>query len=119
MIGRPQALRLKELLEQTSIPFEFIEDIYGGNYRFFDERDWRSKPSYHINVYKKDGKKLCELHQYVGTFEYRENFVLLFGCLTESELPTFRSCRDVSADEAFKRIKYCYENNTDIYKDKY
>ncbi len=102
-----EILKLKEMLEKAKIPFSFEDDFFKG-YR---------KPSYQIVIYdKRDNKtKLCDVIYHFGNYGYDKGLLEIMGALTEDEYKNDSVLGYLNADEVFKRFKYCYEHNTNIY----
>lgn len=102
-----EILKLKKMLEEAKIPFTFIDDMFRGY----------KKPSYQIVIYdKRDNKtKLCDVIYHFGSYGYDQNRLEIMGALTEEEREDDSVLGYLTADEVFKRFKYCYEHNTDVY----
>ena len=102
-----EILKLKEMLEKANIPFEFNDEFFG---KFM-------KPSYQIVIYDKKNKKtkLCDVIYHFGSYGYEQNLLEIMGALTEEEFEDNSVLGYLTADEVFKRFKYCYEHNTNIY----
>lgn len=101
---------LKEMLKEAKIPFK-----YNDGYIKFDVAK-------QIVIYAKEGPRLCD-----AIFLYNEgmgyshgaddNKLEIMGALTEEELEDDNTLGWLTAEEVFKRFKYCYENSTEIYKE--
>lgn len=102
-----EILKLKEMLEKANIPFTFTDDMYGGY----------KKPSYQIVIYNKiDNKtRLCDAIYHFGSYGYEQGLLEIMGALTEKERDDDSVLGYLTADEVFKRFKFCYEHNTNIY----
>ena len=99
-----EIFRLKEMLEEANIPFEWNINFmcYG---------------SYQIIIYSKDGTtRLCDCIEHFGSYGNEEDKLEIMGGLTEEENENDSVLGWLTAEEVFKRFKYCYENNTDKYK---
>ena len=99
--------RLHEMLNEANIPHTFTEDMFG-NYSLY--------PSYQI-VIKKDDIRLCDVVYFNGSYGYEEGLLEIMGGLTEEEKEYDEVLGCLTADDVFKRFKYCYENNTSLYKE--
>ena len=95
--------RLHEMLKEANIPHKVFED-------------WSLYPSYQI-VIEKDGARLCDVIYGYGSCGYEERLLDIMGGLTEEEIKYDEVLGYLTAEEVFKRFKYCYENNTSIYKE--
>lgn len=91
--------RLKEMLEQTKIQFVFRA----------------LKDGYKIMIYKKE-KALCSAIEHKYSYGSDMDLLEIQGGLTEEEYKEKGNCLgNLTAEEVFKRFKYCYENDTDTY----
>lgn len=95
--------RLHEMLKEANIPHKMVVD-------------WSLYPSYQI-VIEKDGTELCDAIYGYGSCGYEKGLLDIMGGLTEEEIKYVEVLGYLTADEVFKRFKYCYENNTSLYKE--
>lgn len=102
-----EILKLKELLEKANIPFTFTDEMWQGY----------KEPTYQIIIYNNDKIKLCDAIYHFGSYGYEQNLLEIMGALTEEESEDDSVLGYLTADEVFKRFKFCYEHNTDIYKE--
>ena len=104
-----EILKLKQMLEEAKIPFEFTDDFFHGDH----------KPSYQIIIRDKDKenqeRSLCNAIYHYGSYGYDQNLLEIMGALTEEEEEDNSVLGYLTADEVFKRFKYCYEHNTKYY----
>ena len=101
-----EIFRLKEMLEGADIPFEW------------EINNFMCSEGYKIVIYSKDGIYLCDCIENLGSYGNKEDKLEIMGGLTEEESTTDYSVLGwLTAEEVFKRFKYCYENNTDKYKE--
>lgn len=100
-----EILKLKEMLEKANIPFIFNDDFFNGY----------KKPSYQIIIFDKDNKQICDAIYHFGSYGYEQNKLEIMGALTEEENEDDSVLGYLTAEEVFKRFKYCYEHNTNIY----
>lgn len=100
-----EILKLKEMLEKAKIPFEYNDDFFNGY----------QKPSYQIIVLDKYGNRLCDVVYHFGNYGYDEGLLEIMGALTKEESENDSVLGYLTAEEVFKRFKYCYENNVRIY----
>lgn len=106
-------LKLKEMLEKANIPFTFTDKTHDSGY-----------PVYKIAILDRENDK-CELCDAMyfdggwhGSYNYKQNKLEVFGAMTKEEYETHEEpIQALTADETFKRFKYCYENNTNTYKE--
>ena len=99
--------RLHEMLKEANIPHTFTDDMF---------KDWIMYPSYQI-VIEKDGTRLCDAIYHCGSYGYWKGLLEIMGGLTKDEREIDEVLGHLTADEVFKRFKYCYENNTSLYKE--
>ena len=102
-----EIFKLKEMLEEANIPFEFDVD------------DFMGSEGYQIIIYSKDGTTiLCDCFESLRSYGNKEDKLEIMDGLTEEENEDYHSVLGwLTAEEVFKRFKYCYENDTDIYKE--
>lgn len=101
-----EIFRLKEMLEEANIPFEW------------DDNNFMSSDGYKIIIDSKDGKYLCDCIENIVSYGNKEDKLEIMGGLTEEESENDSVLGWLTAEEVFKRFKYCYENNTSKYKEK-
>ena len=102
-----EILKLKQMLEDAKIPFKFTDDLFRG----------LNKPSYKITINDKENQYLCDVIYHYGSYGYNQNLLEIMGALTEEEQEDDSVKGYLTAEEVFKRFKYCYENNTDTYNE--
>ena len=102
-----EIFRLKEMLEEANIAFKWDADNFMGS------------EGYLIIIYSKDGTTiLCDCFENLRSYGNKEDKLEIMGGLTEEENEDYSSILGwLTAEEVFKRFKYCYENNTEIYKE--
>ena len=89
-----EILRLKEMLEKESIPFDFAE-MNGG---------------YQICYPKKGENRICSIIEYDGSYGRTEDLLEIMGLLTDKELENDSVVGYLTAEEVFGRIKNHYES---------
>ena len=105
-----EILRLKEMLEKANIPFTFTDDFFGAKKRGILEEN--SYPAYQIRL-----NKNIDVIQHFGSYGEDENLLEIKGGLTVEESKESSVLGYLTAEEVFKRFKYCYENRTTFYKE--
>lgn len=88
-----EIFKLKKMLEKWNIPF------------YFTENSTRFRKNYYFNVYIGKG---MSVHEY-------DDLLVIDGGLTEEELENDEVLCNITAEEAFARIKYCYEEDIKNY----
>ena len=87
--------KLKEILNNSGIPFTVDEDHYLPNV-----------------IIERDGRRLCDaIIPTVSNGSYLE----IMGAMTVNEAALDSVLTGLKAEEVFKRFKYCYENKTSRY----
>lgn len=93
-----------EMIKQANIPHEF-RPLNGG---------WQ------IIIFSKSGERLCDCVCHSFSYGNEDGLLEIMSAITKQEEEN--DCKDgikgwLTAEEVFKRFKYCYENDTDIYKE--
>lgn len=96
-----EIFKLTELLEKGNIPFEF-KLIYDG---------------YQVIIRNKNNFKIADAVEHNYSYGNEEDLLEIMGGLTEEEEEFDSVLGGLSSEEVFKRFKYCYENNTKVYKE--
>lgn len=114
-----EILKLKRMLEEANIPFEFTDDFWGVNKLekngkitpYLGELYRNKYPAYQIRL-----GDLADAIQYDGSYGNRQDLLEIMGGLTEKEKEEDSVLGYLTAEEVFKRFKYCYEHKTSTYK---
>ena len=114
-----EILKLKTMLEEANIPFEFTDDFWGVNKLekngkispYLGELYRNKYPAYQIRL-----GDLADAIQYDGSYGNRQDLLEIMGGLTEKEKEEDSVLGYLTAEEVFKRFKYCYEHKTSTYK---
>ena len=111
-----EIFRLKQMLEEVNIPFEWKDDVFKikekglvGHFGFE-----RMYPAYQIVIYR-DDERLCDAIFHYGSYGRDDGLLEIMGGLTKEEEENDNVLGYLTAEEVFKRFKYCYENNTSVY----
>lgn len=96
-------LTLKTMLEEAKMPIIYTED---GSVK-------------QIVLLSKRGGYLADAVQYPLSHGYDDNLIEILNAITEEERARYRTLTlgYLPVEEVFKRFKYCYENNTSVYKE--
>lgn len=97
-----EIFKLKELLEEANIPFNW-ENV----------SETLDSDGYRIGLSSPQISAIEHQTSYGGD----QNKIEIWGALTEEEKRIDSVLGWLTAEEVFKRFKYCYENNTPIYID--
>ena len=115
-----EILKLKTMLEEANIPFTFTDDFWGvnkleesGKPKLYLGELFRNKyPAYQIRL-----GDLADVIQHDGSYGNRQDLLEIMGGLTEKEQEEDSVLGYLTAEEVFKRFKYCYEHKTNTYKE--
>ena len=116
-----EILKLKQMLKKANIPFEFTDDknhykeIEATNNLALIKAAKDLKNSYRIIIYK-HGKRLCDVIYGYGSYGYEQGLLEIMGGLTKEENENSSVLGYLTAEEVFKRFKYCYDNETNFYR---
>lgn len=93
--------KLVDMLKQANIPYEFSTGkLFSG---------WQV-------VIKLPNEECIDVIQNPLSYGWTENLLEIYGGLTEEENKIDAVLGWLTAEEVFERFKYCYENNTTVYK---
>lgn len=117
-----EIFRLKKMLEEANIPFEFTDDLFhvknkvsrgGLDYIRFNS----FYPAYQIKIYKNGTKEdICDVVQNCISYCNKQDLLEIMGGLTEEERWLDSVLGGLTAEEVFKRFKQCYENGRSTYE---
>lgn len=101
----------------------YMFEAYGLHKMFKDaniEHDFRRfHDGYQVRIFSKDkSKQLCDAVIHSFSYGNEKGLFEIQGAVTKQEEEN--DCKDgikgyLTAEEVFKRFKYCYENETDVY----
>lgn len=117
-----EILKLKQMLEEANIPFEFTDDknnykeIVATNNLELIKAAKDLEKSYQIIIYK-NGEILCDVIYGYSSYGYEQGLLEIMGGLTQEEYKYSSVLGYLTAEEVFKRFKYCYEHETSIYEE--
>ncbi len=106
-----EILKLKKMLEEANIPFTFTDDKYGYKKRGLPYTRF-DYPAYQIRL-----NENVDVIQNFGSYGSERNLLEIMGALTTEEAAEESVLGYLTAEEVFKRFKYCYENQTTTYKE--
>lgn len=115
-----EILKLKDMLEKANIPFTFTDDFWGvnklnerGKTNPYFAKLYRNKyPAYQIRL-----GNLADAIEHDGSYGNEQDLLEIMGGLTAKEQLDGSVLGGLTAEEVFKRFKYCYENNTSTYEE--
>ena len=92
-----EIFRLKHLLEQNNIPFDFNENHFDG---------------YHL-MYPRKGECVCSVVEFDGSYGAKQDLLEIQGLMTKKEEKETSDTvlGHLTADEVFKRIKKHYKRS--------
>lgn len=109
-----EIFKLKAMLEKANIPFTFTANALSPNkigYIYYRLLSPDSYPAYQIWL-----NKDVDVIQHHWSYGNEQDLLEIMGGLTVEENERCPVLGYLTAEEVFKRFKYCYENNTSIYK---
>lgn len=109
-----EILKLKEMLDKAHIKYQYFTDNFFG---------WQSQlprqaylkafyPAYQLRL-----NKNIDAVEHIGSYGNAEDLLEIMGALTEEEFAHGEVLGCLTAEEVFKRFKYCYYHETTIYVD--
>lgn len=114
-----EILKLKRMLEEAEIPFEFTDDAFDvvNDLENVSWREYRCLyPAYQITINDKYGFCLCDCVQNNNSYGNSSNLLEIMGGVTsEEEFGDDLVLGYLTAEEVFKRFKYCYEHGSVYY----
>lgn len=113
-----EILKLKEMLEEANIPFTFTDDFFNIKPKI-DTRTPVDKafyshqyPAYQIRL-----GNLADVIEHCYSIGCLADKLEIMGGLTEEEMDYDSVLGGLTAEEVFKRFKYCWEHQTSAYKE--
>ena len=113
-----EILKLKKMLEEANIPFTFTDDFFDVKAKidtgapiakvFYSHQ----YPAYQIRL-----GNLADVIENCYSIGCLADKLEIMGGLTEEEEEYDRVLGFLTAEEVFKRFKYCWEHQTSIYKE--
>lgn len=101
-----EIFKLKKMLEEADIPFVFDD--------FSFEHPFTKQKGYQI-IINLDGDDRVDAVQHYASYGERHDLLEIMGGLTKKECRTNGVLGYLTAEEVFKRFKYCYKNKTSVY----
>lgn len=113
-----EILKLKEMLEEANIPFEFTDDFFNVKEKidtgapiakvFYSHQ----YPAYQIRL-----GDLADAIEHCYSYGEANDQLEIMGAMTKEELEQDGVLGRLTAEEVFKRFKYCWEHQTSEYVD--
>lgn len=112
-----EILKLKEMLEEANIPFTFTDDSFNAKEKLGKNPAEaalyrRLYPAYQMRL-----GNLADVIQHNGSYGNEQDLLEIMGGLTEEEEKYDSVLGYLTAEEVFKRFKYCWEHQTSVYKE--
>lgn len=112
-----EILKLKEMLEEAGIPFTFTDDFWRVKKKLEENPSlsliYREKyPAYQIRL-----GHLADAIENCFSYGNEQDLLEIMGGLTEEEEEYDGVLGWLTAEEVFKRFKYCWEHQTSVYKE--
>lgn len=112
-----EILKLKEMLEEANIPFTFTDDFFNVKEKidtgapiakvFYSHQ----YPAYQIRL-----GDLADAIEHCYSIGCLADKLEIMGGLTDEEMEYDSALGYLTAEEVFKRFKYCWEHQTSAYK---
>lgn len=109
-----EIFKVKEMLEEANIPFAFTDDLFNvkekidaGARNFYP-----LYPAYRIQL-----GDIADVIQHCYSYGNQQDLLEIMGGLTEKEMDYDDVLGYLTAEEVFKRFKYCWEHQTSTYKE--
>lgn len=110
-----EILKLKKMLEEANIPFTFTDDFFRVKELIKKDYSWKPfYPAYQIRL-----GDFADVVEHICSFGNEDDLLELMGATTEeeSEKEGKYVLAWLTAEEVFKRFKYCWEHQTSVYKE--
>lgn len=113
-----EILKLKRMLEEANIPFMFTDDFFGAKKKFETAAPMakvyysHQYPAYQIRL-----GDLADAIEHGFSLGHFADKLEIMGGLTEEEMEYDSTLGGLTAEEVFKRFKYCWEHQTSVYKE--
>lgn len=118
MISYDEIIKLDDMLNEANIPHTFDVDMFDTQGRVLLRLiSPNYYPAYQIIVFNDKNERLCDAIYHYYSYGYYVGLLEIAGGLTEEEQEVDGVLGYLTADDVFKRFKYCYENNTSTYKE--
>lgn len=114
-----EILKLKDMLDKAKIPYQsFTDDCFNVK----DKLNTVPKSVFdslknHYPAYQLRLNENIDVIEHWGSYGNEDDLLEIMGALTEEEYKDDSVLGHLTAEEVFKRFKYCYENNTSVYKE--
>lgn len=108
-----EIFKLKRMLEEANIPFEFTDDYFDAKEWIKTDRSWKTfYPAYQIRL-----GNLADVVEHCYSYGEENDQLEIMGAMTKEELEQDGVLGRLTAEEVFKRFKYCWEHQTSEYVD--
>lgn len=112
-----EILKLKEMLEEANIPFTFTDDFFGVKERAKFSAEFAQKHSNQYPAYQIRLGHLADVVEHCYSYGEENDQLEIMGAMTKEELEQDGVLGRLTAEEVFKRFKYCWEHQTSEYVD--
>ena len=108
-----EILKLKEMLEEAKIPFTFTDDFFDMKELIEKDRSWKPfYPAYQIQL-----GELADVIEHHLSHGNQRDLLEIMDAMTKEEQEQCAVLGYLTAEEVFKRFKYCWEHQTSVYKE--
>lgn len=113
-----EIFKLKRMLEEAGIPFTFSDDTFGVKKKFDAGNPVVKAYYYHLYpAYQIRLGNLADAIENCFSYGNEQDLLEIMGGLTEEEEEYGGVLGWLTAEEVFKRFKYCWEHQTSVYKE--
>lgn len=110
-----EIFKLKEMLEEANIPFEFTDDLFNVKEKI-DAGEHIPYPHLYP-AYRIQLGDLADAIEHCYSYGNQRDQLEIMGGLTDEEMEYDSVLGYLTAEEVFKRFKYCWEHQTSAYKE--
>ena len=107
-----EILKLKRMLEEANIPFTFTDDLFNVKETGAHIPYPHLYPAYRIQL-----GDLADAIEHCHSYGNQQDLLEIMGGLTDEEMEHDSVLGGLTAEEVFKRFKYCCEHQTSAYKE--
>ena len=112
-----EILKLKEMLEEAGIPFTFTDDFWG-------MKEWVESNAGLAQIYREQYPayqiqlgNLADVVEHCYSRGNEQDLLEIMDAMTKEEQEQCAVLGYLTAEEVFKRFKYCWEHQTSTYKE--
>lgn len=112
-----EMLKLKQMLEEANIPFTFTDDFFRVKAWVKYSAEYAQRYRDHYPAYQIRLGYLADAIEHCYSYGNEQDKLEIMGALTKEEEEYDSVLGYLTAEEVFKRFKYCWEHQTSVYKE--